>query len=143
MKFILASHGDFASGLLSSVQMLLGDQEDIEAFGLYPEEQAQRLGERLEEAIKDEAEGSVVFFTDLYFGSPFNQVVELARSHDIYHITGTNLPVLIEAVVARNGGASCEEVCRAAVKAAEGSVLDVRSMLGKDDDREDQEEEEW
>lgn len=143
MKFVLASHGDFAKGLLSSVQMLLGAQEDIEAFGLYPEEQAQRLGERLEEAIKNEPEGSVVFFTDLYFGSPFNQVVELAHTHDIYHITGTNLPVLIEAVVARNGGASCEEVCRVAVKAAEGSVLDVRQALSEDTDQADQEEEEW
>ncbi len=140
MKFVLASHGDFAKGLLNSVQMLLGPQDDIEAFGLYPEEQAQSLGERLAQAIEGEPEASVVFFTDLYFGSPFNQVVELARTHDIYHITGVNLPVLMEALTTRNSGASCDEVCRAAVAAGEGSVLDVREKLSEDDD---QEEEEW
>ena len=141
MKFILASHGDFAKGILSSLQMLLGPQEDIEAYGLYPEQEAARLGEQLEQAIEGEPEGSVVFFTDLYFGSPFNQVVELARTHEIYHITGTNLPTLIEATVARNGGASCEEVCRVALNAAEGSVIDVKKMLESEES--DEEEEEW
>ena len=141
MKFIIATHGDFAKGILSSLSMLLGPQEDIEAYGLYPEQEAARLGEQLAKAIKGEPEGSVVFFTDLYFGSPFNQVVELARTHDIYHVTGVNLPTLIEATVARNGGAAPEEVCAVALKAADGSVMDVRSMLAAEDS--DEEEEEW
>ena len=37
MKVIVVSHGDFAKGILSSIQMLLGPQEDLPAFGLYPE----------------------------------------------------------------------------------------------------------
>lgn len=132
MKFILASHGRFAEGLLDSLCMLLGPQSDIEAFGLLPEEEPQRLTERLEGAISPEDEGNVVFFTDLYFGSPFNRVVELAREHDVYHVTGMSLPVLLEALVTRNGGAGPEEVCEVAVATAEGSVKDVRKLLAAD-----------
>ena len=139
MKFILASHGDFAKGLLSSLNMLLGPQEGMEAFGLYPEEEAARLGERLAASIAGQPEGSVVFFTDLYFGSPFNQAVALARTHDIYHITGVNLPALIEAAVARNAGKSPQEVCVAAMAASQDSIKDVRLLLAQ----EGQEEEEW
>ena len=141
MKFIIATHGDFGKGILSSLNMLLGPQENIEAYGLYPEQEAARLGEQLAQAIDAEPAGSVVFFTDLYFGSPFNQVVELARTRDIYHVTGVNLPVLIEATVARNSGATPDAICDIAIKAAEGSVMDVRKMLATQDVTE--EEEEW
>lgn len=141
MKFILASHGRFAEGLLDSVNMLLGQQEGIEAYGLFPEEEPDRLRERLEAAVEGVDDEDVFFFTDLYFGSPFNRVVELARTHDVYHITGMNLPVMIEAVVARNGGASREGVLSAAMAVATDSVKDVRSLLADDDSVE--EEEEW
>lgn len=139
MKFILTSHGEFAKGLLNTVQMLLGPQTDIEAYCLYPEEPPEALAERLEGALAPEDEGNVVFFSDLYFGSPFNRVVELSRAHDIYHITGANVPALIEALVARNGDQTIEEVCAAAVRGGEGSVKDVRKMLEESADEEEEE----
>ena len=141
MKFILASHGGLAEGLLNSINMLLGPQEEIEAYALLPEEEPERLYERLEAAIRDNGDDEVFFFTDLYFGSPFNRVVELARTRDLYHITGMNLPILIEALVARNGGASCEGVLKAAMSVSGDCIKDVRSLLAEDDSAED--EEEW
>lgn len=140
MKFILASHGDFAKGLANSADMLLGPQEDILTFGLYLGDDPNAFREKLEGALEPEDEGNVIFFTDLYYGSPFNRVVEIAREHDIYHITGTNLPVLIEALVARSSGNSAAEICEAAVAAAEGSVKDVRKLLAADAE---DDEEEW
>lgn len=142
MKFILASHGGLSEGMLDTVQMLLGPQEEVQAFVLHPEEEAARLGERLQAALAPEDEGNIVFFTDLYFGSPFNQVVELSRTHDIYHVTGMNAPTLIEALVARNAGKSPAEICEIAVAAGEGSVKDVRKLMGAANDAKDSEEEE-
>lgn len=141
MKFILASHGGLAEGMLDSINMLLGPQEEIEAYALLPEQEPERLYERLEASIRGAGDDEVFFFTDLYFGSPFNRVVELARTRDIYHITGMNLPVLIEALVARNGGATCEGVLNAAMSVAGDCIKDVRSLLAEDDSVED--EEEW
>lgn len=143
MKVILASHGDFAKGLLSSINMLLGPQESIEAYGLYPEEEPLRLYERLEAALDEEDEGNVVFFTDLYFGSPFNRVVELARTHDIYHVTGVNLPALLEAMMARNTGATPQEVCDTAIEASKDSVKDVRKLMAAESAGDEEEEEDW
>lgn len=141
MKFILASHGGLAEGMLDSINMLLGPQEEVEAYALLPEEEPERLHERLEAAIRDAGDDEVFFFTDLYFGSPFNRVVELARTRDIYHITGMNLPILIEALVARNAGASCEGVLNAAMSVSGDCIKDVRSLLAEDGSAED--EEEW
>ena len=142
MKIVLVSHGRFSEGLMDGIQMLLGPQEDLQAFVLLPTEPATALGERLEAAFEPADEGNVIYFTDLYFGSPFNQVVELSRKHDIYHVTGTNLPVLLEALMARNGGDTCEEVVKVAIAAAEGSVKDVRELLAAQAS-ENAEEEEW
>lgn len=141
MKFVLVSHGRFSEGLKDGVQMLLGPQEDLEAFVLAAEEPATKLGERLEAAFRPEDEGNIVYFTDLYFGSPFNQVVELSRKHDIYHVTGVNLPTLLEALMTRSSASSCEEVVEAALTASEGSVKDVRKLLAAE--VKDEEEEEW
>ncbi len=142
MKIILVSHGRFSEGLKDGVQMLLGPQEDIEAFSLAAEEPPTALGARLAAALLPEDESNVIFFTDLYFGSPFNQVVDLSRTHDLYHVTGVNLPALLEAVVARGSGQSCEEVVEAAMAASEGSIRDVRKLLAEHA-RKDEEEEEW
>ena len=142
MKFILASHGGASTGMLDTLQMLLGPQEDMEAFCLHPEEEAARLGERIAGALDESDEGNVVVFTDLYFGSPFNQVVELSRTHDLYHVTGMNIPALVEATCARNAGKSCEDVCRASVESGASGVKDVRSLL-KVSQSDDEEEVEW
>jgi PTS system mannose-specific IIA component len=140
MRFFLASHGDLAKGLLSAVSMLLGPQEGIEAFGLYPEDAPDALQSRIEAAMRPEDEGNIVFFTDLYFGTPFNVVNRIAGTHDIYHITGTNLPALLEASMDRMNGGTPESACAAAMSAAEGSVKDVRAMLQEGTDDEEDEE---
>ena len=38
MKVIVVSHGSYARGLVDTAQMIAGEQEDLEAFGLEPEE---------------------------------------------------------------------------------------------------------
>lgn len=140
MKFVLASHGHLSEGMLDTLQMLLGPQEDVLTFVLHPEEEAARLGERMEAALEPEDEGNIVFFTDLYFGSPFNQVVNLSHNHAIYHVTGMNVPTLVEALVARNGGKSASEVCDIALEAAKDSVKDVRKLMSVADGQEEDEE---
>ena len=51
MKVIAVSHGSFSKGLVESVQMLVGEQEDLVAYGLYPEQTVQTLTEQLEEEL--------------------------------------------------------------------------------------------
>lgn len=92
------------------------------------------------EAALEPGRGNIVFFTDLYFGSPFNQVVNLSRNHAIYHVTGMNVPTLVEALVARNGGKSASEVCDIALEAAKDSVKDVRKLMSVADGQEEDEE---
>lgn len=132
MKIILVSHGPFSKGLLESVQMVLGEQEGMSAHCLMPEETPAALSERLEAEIKKADGEDVLFLTDLYHGSPFNVVVSLMRDYKFYHITGINLPLLIDAIMSRNGGAPVQEICDRLVEQAPGTILDVNKLLEED-----------
>lgn len=133
MKIILVSHGSFSKGLLESVQMILGEQEDLTAHCLMPEETPAALSQRLEGEIKEAKGDDILFLTDLYHGSPFNVVVSLMKDYKFHHITGINMPLLIDAIMSRNGGLSIQEICSRLVKQAPETILDVDDLLKKED----------
>lgn len=136
MKIVLVSHGPFSRGLMESVQMVLGEQESLSAHCLMPEETPAALSERLEAELKGEGGEDVLFLTDLYHGSPFNVVVSLMRDYKFHHITGINLPLLIDAIMSRNGGLPTKEVCSRLVELAPGTIMDVNELLKDGEDEE-------
>lgn len=131
MKFIVVSHGSFSKGLADSVQMLAGKQEDLVTFSLLPNEPTSALSDRLEAEIK-KTQGDVIVFTDLFHGSPFNVAVQLMKEYDFYHITGINVPLLVEAVMQRSAGASPEAICEGIINAAASTVVDVKAFLNQE-----------
>ena len=44
----------------------------------------------------------MLLFTDLFFGTPFNLLVDLSQRVRFSHITGVNLPMLVEALSYRH-----------------------------------------
>lgn len=130
MKFILVSHGSFSKGLVDSSQMIVGQQKELVAYGLYPEDDISKLKEQLEEELLKSDMENVVFFTDLFHGSPFNAVVSLMKKYDVYHVTGINMPLMLEALMARqNEGIKPEVLCDSLIEASRGTIVDVRRFL--------------
>ena len=129
MKIILISHGSFSEGLAETVQMMAGEQEDLYAFGLCPEDSPECLEKKIEDVLSHCPGEEILIFTDLYFGSPFNVVNKLMGRYDLYHVTGINVPLLLEAVTLQRSGAAAEEICDRVVEAAGESVIDVRKQL--------------
>ena len=129
MKVIVVSHGSYARGLVDTVQMIAGEQEDLEAFGLEPEESVDTLREKIRESIEQTSEGEeVLILTDLFYGSPFNTVISLMPEYDLYHVTGINLPLMMEVIMGRISGKHAEEICKELLKAAPDTVRDVREL---------------
>ena len=100
MKIILISHGDFAKSLLNAAEMIMGAQEDMSAFGIYPGADVEKLEKQLESIIMEYIEqGERVFvLTDVFFGTPFNMTVRMMEKLDFRHFTGVNMPVLLEMI---------------------------------------------
>lgn len=138
MKIIVVSHGSFSKGLIESVQMLAGEQENLVAYGLYPEETVTVLTEKLEKEIlntsKDE---EILFLTDLFHGSPFNAVVSLMKDYTFAHVTGINLPLMLGVILGRHANKSIQEICDEMITSASDTVIDVNKLL--EDNEEDEE----
>lgn len=137
MKVIVVSHGGFSKGLVESVQMLVGEQENLVAYGLYPEQTVQTLTDELEQEMKNTPEGEeVLFLTDLFHGSPFNAVVSLMRNYDFHHITGINLPLAITILLERSCTDSVAELCKKVEKSAAETVMYVNKLFEEEEDEE-------
>ena len=129
---ILASHGEFAEGIMQSGSMIFGEQEKVKAVTLMPSEGPDDLKAKLEEAIASFGEGSeVLFLVDLWGGTPFNQANSLFEDNkDKWAIvSGLNLPMLIEAYASRLSMNSAHEIAKhILVVAKEGLKVKPESL---------------
>lgn len=129
-RIVLVSHGDLARGMLDAVEQLMGQQENIVAYGLRIGEKVSELTATLQAEIDRYGADHILFLTDMLYGSPFNAVVSLAKKQSVYHITGMNLALVLGAVVGRrNPDADMEAICGSAMSASEKSIVDVRILL--------------
>jgi PTS system mannose-specific IIB component len=110
---ILASHGDFAKGILQSGSMIFGEQENVQAVTLAAHEGPDDIKKKMEDAIATfKPDDPVLFLIDLWGGTPFNQASGLLNGHEDKWaiITGMNLPMLIEAYSSRFSMNSAQEI---------------------------------
>ena len=112
---ILLSHGPLASGLLGTMEMVLGTVDNVTALELeegdHPEKYRMRIAE-IAEAMPEKS----VFLMDIFGGSPFNQVIQyfLENGKEIRAVSGMNLGMLMAAVNARQNDDSdmIEEIAK-------------------------------
>lgn len=99
---IVTGHGNFGSGITSSIELIAGPQEDYIAVD-FDGEGTEKLENDLKSAIDrlSNCEG-IIIFSDLAGGSPFKTAVLLTMDNPkIKVISGTNLPMLCEIALAR------------------------------------------
>lgn len=137
MKIVVVSHGDFAEGIVSSVQMLVGVQEDLFAFGIAPEEDREVLRGKVRRVLETAGEEDVLVLSDLFHGTPFNVCVELMEYFSFHHITGINLPLLVFIIMSRNAGLSAEDIRKRTLREAAGTVKDVNLLLAENEGEEE------
>ncbi|MWP49437.1 MULTISPECIES: mannose/fructose/sorbose PTS transporter subunit IIA [unclassified Gilliamella] len=121
---ILATHGEFAEGILQSGSMIFGEQENVKAVTLHPSDSPESLKERMLEAISTfNNQDEVIFLVDLWGGTPFNQANNLCGEHSNWAIVaGLNLPMLIEAYSSRFSMETAKEIAAAIIEPGKEGV---------------------
>lgn len=122
---ILASHGDFAKGILQSGAMIFGEQENVAACVLEPSEGPDDIKAKMQEAVNSfDDQEEVLFLVDLWGGTPFNQANNLLEGHkDKWAIvSGMNLPMVIEAYASRFSMNSAQDIAAAILATARDGV---------------------
>lgn len=131
MRIILISHGELSRGALQAAEMIIGECGFMSAVGLDPEDDLESMAAKIEEEIvKNNAEEEeIIVLSDLFFGSPFNSVVPLMSRYKLYHVTGMNLGMIIEAANMIQNGEEAKAVAAACLESGKEGILDVNAFL--------------
>jgi fructoselysine and glucoselysine-specific PTS system IIA component len=129
-KFLIISHGRFASGIKSSVELIAGEQENLAAIDAYADGN-KSIDHELEAAFSDAGpEDEFIVFTDILGGSVTNQVVRFSGLRNTHVISGMNLPLLLEVLLA-DPAEALEETLQSAIGRAKEQIVYVNEMMQK------------
>ncbi|CXG02695.1 PTS sugar transporter subunit IIA [Streptococcus pneumoniae] len=139
MKIVLVGHGHFATGIYSSLQLIAGNQENVEAIDFVEGMSADELKQKILLAISNEEE--VLILSDLLGGSPFKVSSTIMGENPVKTmnvLSGLNLAMLMEAVFARMAHSFDEVVnVNKSVVAAQGGVVNGKELFSTDAEEED------
>ncbi|MFL0246312.1 PTS sugar transporter subunit IIA [Candidatus Clostridium stratigraminis] len=101
---LIITHGLFGKELLNSVEMIMGEQEDVKALGLSLGDSVDELRAAAENIILEnqKADMDTILLVDILGGSPSNVALYMLKKYNnIKLITGVNMLVLIEFLQSR------------------------------------------
>lgn len=107
---IVTGHGNFATGLISSLELIAGAQDNLIGVDFLEEDTTESLEKMIEDAI-NKLGNEVLVLSDLAGASPFRAAAKLSqknRDENIKIISGTNLGMLLEVSLCREGMNSLE-----------------------------------
>ena len=96
-KFLVASHGKLAEGILTSVEMIIGKCSNVDYVCITPKNDNEFLENKINSLLEEEDENDeLIILTDVFGGSVSNACMKYTKRKNIHVITGINLPILLE-----------------------------------------------
>ena len=98
-QILIATHGKMASGIRYTAELIVGQMAEIETIDAYvtPEDNVE---EKFKEYFQKHEHDRVIVFTDLMGGSVNQKLMEYSKKENVTLITGTNLPMLMQVMLA-------------------------------------------
>ncbi|MGM0240778.1 PTS sugar transporter subunit IIA [Enterococcus sp. AZ103] len=98
-NILIATHSTFASGIQGSLNLLIGERSEITVIDAYVDDTdyTEKIDDFFE---KYNDQDEYIVFTDLYGGSVNQKMVNYKNKYDFHLITGFNLPILLEIILA-------------------------------------------
>ncbi|MDV4149602.1 PTS fructose transporter subunit IIA [Clostridium sp. AL.422] len=102
---IITGHGNFASGLRTSINLIAGDPFNVEYVNFEEMDSIETLKQKYYASINNLNNcDSILALSDLAGGSPFNTLVNIKREIEkpMDVIAGTNLPMALEVAMTKD-----------------------------------------
>ena len=146
LGIVIATHGALSDGAKDAATVIMGATENIETVNLNSGDDVQALGGQIKTAIENVQQvDGVLVMVDLLSASPYNQAVlvinelEPALQKKIFVVSGTNLPMVLEAINHQLLGTPIAEAAQAIVAQGKESVQawDISMTSFEDEEDED------
>ena len=130
IAIVIGTHGWAAEQLLKTAEMLLGEQENVGWIDFVPGENAETLIEKYTAQLsKLDTSKGVLFLVDTWGGSPFNAASRIVVDKEHYEVVaGVNIPMLVEAFMARDDNPSFDELVALAVETGREGVKALKAQ---------------
>jgi mannose/fructose-specific phosphotransferase system component IIA len=132
-KFLIAAHGSFSSGIKSSLDIIIGKMENVFIIDAYVDGNKSIEDELTTILTNVKAEDELVVFSDLMGGSITNQILRHGLRENIHVVSGMNLPLLIDIMLA-GVDTPIATVVENAISAAREQVVYVNKLIHKEND---------
>ena len=98
-QILIATHGKMASGIRYTADLIVGKMAEITTIDAYvtPEDNVEK---KFEEYFAQHENDRIFVFTDLMGGSVNQKLLGYSQKENVTLITGTNLPVLMQVMMA-------------------------------------------
>jgi fructoselysine and glucoselysine-specific PTS system IIA component len=127
-KFLIATHGTFAVGVKSSLDLIIGKVEHVFLIQAYVDDTVS-VETQIKEVMDQVSDNDeLVIFCDILGGSITNQMLQHALRSNVYIISGFNLPLLIEVLMA-DAKTPVEEVITSAIDNAKEQMTYVNKLI--------------
>jgi fructoselysine and glucoselysine-specific PTS system IIA component len=127
-KFLIATHGSFAKGVKSSLDIIIGETENLSLIEAYVGEN-KSIEEELKKVLDDLREGDeLVIFSDLLGGSVTNQILQQALRENVHIVSGFNLPLLLD-ILLSDADSPVEEIIGNSINNAKDQIVYVNKLI--------------
>lgn len=134
---ILTTHGSFASGLYSTIQMIAGDFENIRIVEFKEGHTLESVDQRIIEAYENLADcTNILVLTDLAGGTPFNRaVMALGEIDKVRILSGVNFAMVYQALASDEDDLDSYE--EEVINISKESILSYKQKAQAEDDDDD------
>ncbi|MDN5287609.1 MAG: hypothetical protein JWR38_3883 [Mucilaginibacter sp.] len=132
-KFLIATHGAFAKGVQSSLDMIIGETDNVFLIQAYLDENVSVEDELATVLTNVTPEDELIIFTDLLGGSVNNIMLREALKSNVHIVSGFNLPLLIE-IILGDTDTPANEVIESAITNAKEQMIYVNKLITQQND---------
>ena len=127
-KFLIATHGTLAAGIKSSLDIIIGTQENVFLIQAYVDENVSVEDEIKAILTQVDDDEDLVIFSDILGGSVTNQMLQHALRPNVYIVSGFNLPLIID-IILSDTDRPLNEIIEESIGNAKEQMVFVNKLL--------------
>lgn len=127
-KILVATHGNYAQGVISSLSIIAGQVNNITYINAYTE--SKNINEAIETYFeKVNEDDQVIILTDIFGGSVNQAAMNYLKKENVFLITGFNLALLLELSMLDSEEIISENKLREIVENSKAQIIYVNDVL--------------
>ncbi|MGL4862176.1 MAG: PTS sugar transporter subunit IIA [Cetobacterium sp.] len=131
IQFIVATHGKFAEGIKTSIELIIGNIDNLEILNCYITQNF-NLKEEVEFILKKYPKEELIVLTDIFGGSVNNEFLEnISNYKNLNIISGVNLPLILTLIEKQNDYDNIKELIRESIEECSNSLIYCNDELEK------------